>query len=155
MEYLWWHNAIYTRWSLPVASWKFVHFPNHVHFASNCALDGGSYASTYGFTTSGNALRPNFVTRASQKNIDSRLCHMAGDDKYQTFNKFNQEFTFDVDTSKLPCGLNGGLDMVRMDSDSELSSFPNNKACAKYSIGYCDAQANVEGLIPSSNDVST
>lgn len=121
-------------------TWNAALCPNNVNCASNCALDGGSYASTYGITTSGSALRLNFVTQASQKNIGSRVYLMADDDKYQTFNMLNQEFTFDVDTSKLPCGLNGALYMVGMDADGGLAAHPTNKAGAKYGTGYCDAQ---------------
>jgi len=75
--------------------------------ATNCALDGAAYSSTYGVTTSGNALTLNFVTQSSQKNVGSRLYLMADDTHYQMFNLLNKEFTFDVDVSKLPCGLNG------------------------------------------------
>ena len=62
------------------------------------------------------------------------------DQKYQIFNLKNQEFTFDVDMSKLPCGLNGALYFVEMDADGGVSRFPNNKAGAKYGTGYCDTQ---------------
>jgi len=62
------------------------------------------------------------------------------DSKYQLFKLKNQEFTFDVDVSNLPCGLNGALYFVSMDADGGLSRFPTNKAGAKYGTGYCDAQ---------------
>jgi len=52
----------------------------------------------------------------------------------------NREFTFDVDISNLPCGLNGALYLVEMDADGGLSEYPLNKAGAKYGTGYCDAQ---------------
>jgi cellulose 1,4-beta-cellobiosidase len=52
----------------------------------------------------------------------------------------NQEFSFDVDVSNLPCGLNGALYFVQMDADGGLSKYPNNKAGAAYGTGYCDAQ---------------
>jgi cellulose 1,4-beta-cellobiosidase len=56
------------------------------------------------------------------------------------FNIKNKEFTFTVDTSKLPCGLNGALYMVEMEADGGMSKYPSNKAGAKYGTGYCDAQ---------------
>jgi cellulose 1,4-beta-cellobiosidase len=56
------------------------------------------------------------------------------------FNLLDQEFTFDVDLSQLPCGLNGALYFVSMDKDGGMSKYPNNKAGAKYGTGYCDAQ---------------
>ena len=51
-----------------------------------------------------------------------------------------QEFTFDVDVSNLPCGLNGALYFVAMDADGGLAKYPDNKAGANYGTGYCDAQ---------------
>ena len=33
----------------------------------------------------------------------------------------NKEFTFDVDVSELPCGLNGALYFVEMEKDGGLS----------------------------------
>jgi hypothetical protein len=52
----------------------------------------------------------------------------------------NQEFTFDVDVSNLPCGFNGALYFVSMDADGGLKKYSTNKAGAKYGTGYCDAQ---------------
>lgn len=56
------------------------------------------------------------------------------------FSVLNQEFTFDVDMSQLPCGLNGAVYFVAMDSDGGMSRFSSNKAGAKYGTGYCDTQ---------------
>ena len=38
-------------------------------------------------------------------------------DKYYMFKLLNKEFTFDVDVSQLPCGLNGALYFVEMQED--------------------------------------
>ncbi|EHK97530.1 putative 1,4-beta-D-glucan cellobiohydrolase B [Glarea lozoyensis 74030] len=89
-------------------------------------------------------------------NIGSRLYLMDTD---------TSEFTFDVDVSNLPCGLNGALYFVSMDADGGMKKYPNNKAGAKYGTGYCDAQcprdlkfingeANVDGWKASSNDAN-
>jgi len=66
---------------------------------------------------------------------------MKDDSTYEMF-KFtgNNEFTFDVDLSGLPCGFNGALYFVSMDADGGLKKYPTNKAGAKYGTGYCDAQ---------------
>jgi len=88
---------------------------------------------------------------------------MDTDTSYAQFKLLNTEFTFDVDVSNLPCGLNGALYFVAMDADGGMKRYPNNKGGAKYGLGYCDAQcprdlkfingaANVEGWVPSSND---
>ncbi|KAI0786926.1 exo-cellobiohydrolase I precursor [Abortiporus biennis] len=111
--------------------------PDPVTCAQNCALDGADYAGTYGITSSGNALTLKFVTGS---NIGSRVYLMADDSNYQMLKLLNQEFSFDVDMSNLPCGINGALYLTAMDADGGMSKFPNNKAGAKYGTGYCDSQ---------------
>jgi cellulose 1,4-beta-cellobiosidase len=59
---------------------------------------------------------------------------------YQMFKPNGMEFTFDVDVSGLPCGLNGALYFSEMDADGGMAKFPTNKAGAKYGTGYCDSQ---------------
>ncbi|KAI0454790.1 cellulose 1,4-beta-cellobiosidase [Xylaria acuta] len=134
--------------------------------ASACCLDGADYAGTYGATTSGNALNLKFVTNGPySKNIGSRLYLMKDDETYQGFKLLGNEFTFDVDVSNLPCGLNGALYFVSMDLDGGKAKHPTNTAGAKYGTGYCDSQcprdlkfidgkANVEGWKPSTNDAN-
>ncbi|KAH9897786.1 cellobiohydrolaseI [Cubamyces lactineus] len=146
-------------------TWDTSLCPDPVTCSKNCALDGADYAGTYGITTSGNQLSLKFVTHGPYStNIGSRVYLMdTSDQKYQIFNLKNQEFTFDVDMSKLPCGLNGALYFVEMDADGGVSRFPNNKAGAKYGTGYCDTQcphdikfingeANILGWAPSPSD---
>jgi cellulose 1,4-beta-cellobiosidase len=115
--------------------------PDNESCAENCALDGADYSGTYGITTSGNALTLKFVTDGPYStNIGSRVYLMESDTKYQEFNMINQEFTFDVDVSNLPCGLNGAVYFVSMDADGGMSKYSGNKAGAKYGTGYCDTQ---------------
>ncbi|TGJ78738.1 hypothetical protein E0Z10_g10027 [Xylaria hypoxylon] len=135
--------------------------------ASSCCVDGADYAGTYGATTSGNALNLKFVTQGSySKNIGSRLYLMKDDETYQGFKLLGNEFTFDVDVSNLPCGLNGALYFVSMDLDGGKAKHASNTAGAKYGTGYCDSQcprdlkfidgkANVEGWKASSNDANS
>ncbi|KAG6810100.1 Exoglucanase [Tricholoma furcatifolium] len=132
--------------------------------AANCALDGADYSGTYGVTTSGDALTLKFVTTSgSQKNVGSRLYLLNSDTEYEVFKLVNQEFSFDVDVSNLPCGLNGALYFSEMDRDGGMAKYPANKAGAKYGTGYCDSQcprdlkfiagsANVINWIPSATD---
>ena len=110
--------------------------------AANCALDGADYTGTYGITAGGNSLQLKFVTKGQYStNIGSRTYLMQDDSTYQIFKLgANTEFTFDVDLSNLPCGLNGALYFVAMDADGGLAKYPTNKAGAKYGTGYCDAQ---------------
>ncbi|KKA26295.1 hypothetical protein TD95_001762 [Thielaviopsis punctulata] len=132
--------------------------------AQECCLDGADYQGTYGASTSGNQLSLQFVTQgAYSKNVGSRMYLMASETKYQMFDLLGKEFTFDVDVSKLGCGLNGALYFVSMDEDGGMSKYPTNKAGAKYGTGYCDSQcprdvkfiagkANSEDWVPSSSD---
>lgn len=139
-------------------SWDAKSCPDGKTCAANCALDGAEYASTYGITTpSDGALQLGFVTKNSNgQNVGSRTYLMASESEYRMFNLLNQEFTFDVDVSKLPCGLNGAVYFAEMDADGGMAKFDGNKCGAKYGTGYCDSQcphdikfingeANVEG----------
>jgi cellulose 1,4-beta-cellobiosidase len=103
--------------------------------AQSCCVDGADYSGTYGVSTSGSQLNLKFTTKHSYgTTIGSRVYLMkAGSQtQYQTFNLLNNEFTFDVDVSNLPCGLNGALYFVAMDADGGLSKYPGNKAGAKF-----------------------
>ncbi|CAE6471139.1 unnamed protein product [Rhizoctonia solani] len=137
-----------------------------VKCAQGCAVDGADYSGTYGISANGNSLTMKFVTKTENTNIGSRVYLMADDTHYQMFKLKNQEFTFDVDVSNLPCGLNGALYFSQMDADGGMSKYPNNKAGAKYGTGYCDAQcpkdikfingeANVLDWKGSSNDANS
>ncbi|KAG8992748.1 hypothetical protein FRB90_000914 [Tulasnella sp. 427] len=147
--------------------WNTSLCPDGVTCAANCALDGADYSGTYGVTTSGNALTLKFVTPNSNgKNVGSRLYLMADDSHYELFKVMGQEFTFDVDVSQLPCGLNGALYFSEMDADGGMAKYSGNKAGAKYGTGYCDSQcprdlkfingeANVAGWTSSSANSGT
>ena len=50
------------------------------------------------------------------------------------------EFSFDVNMSNFPCGLNGAVYFSQMDADGGMARFPGNKAGAKYGTGYYDSQ---------------
>lgn len=145
-------------------AWDTSLCPDNVSCAKNCAIEGGDYTGTYGITASGNSVNLKFVTKHQYgTNVGSRVYLMEDDTKYRMLKLLNKEFTFDVDLSLLPCGLNGALYLVEMAADGGMSTQPNNKAGAKYGTGYCDAQcphdikfiggeANVEGWSGSAND---
>ena len=48
-----------------------------------------------------------------KKDIEIESCFI----RYEMFELLNQEFSFEVDVSNLPCGLNGALYFVAMDAD--------------------------------------
>ncbi|EHL02858.1 putative 1,4-beta-D-glucan cellobiohydrolase B [Glarea lozoyensis 74030] len=136
-------------------TWDKTLCPNDATCAANCALEGADYAKTYGITTSGNSLRLNFVTASAQKNVGSRVYLMADDDSYQMFNMLNKEFTFDVDTSNLPCGLNGALYMSAMSKDGGKAQYAGNKAGARYGCPRDLKFINGEMDIWEANSIST
>lgn len=46
---------------------------------------------------------------------------MSDDSNYEMLQVLGKEFTFDVDVSNLPCGLNGALYLVSMDQDGGMA----------------------------------
>jgi cellulose 1,4-beta-cellobiosidase len=107
-------------------AWNATSCPDGATCAKNCAVDGADYSGTYGISTSGKG--------SYSTNIGSRTYLMESDTKYQMFNLIGKEFTFDVDTSKLPCGLNGAMYTVEMAADGGMGK-GNNKAGAKFGTG--------------------
>ncbi|KAH8684232.1 glycoside hydrolase [Tricladium varicosporioides] len=161
----WLHNKVGYTNCYTGNTWNATVCPDGKTCAANCALDGADYSKTYGISTSGNSLKLNFVTKGDNTNVGSRTYLMAAGSqtKYQMLKLMNQEFTFDVDVSNLPCGLNGALYFSEMAEDGGMSKYSTNKAGAKYGTGYCDAQcprdikfingeANSEGWSGASND---
>lgn len=121
-------------------AWDATLCPDATTCAANCAVDGADYSGTYGVTSSGASLKLDFVTTSTQTNVGSRLYLMSSATEYELFKPLNQEFTFDVDVSNLPCGLNGAVYFSEMSADGGLAAYPTNKAGAKYGTGYCDSQ---------------
>ncbi|KAF7296285.1 Glucanase [Mycena chlorophos] len=144
---------------------------------NSCTSNSGSvvidanWRWTHEGTSGGNALTLKFVTFGQQENIGSRVYLLnSGGTAYQPFDFVNKEFvplthhSFDVDVSQLPCGLNGALYFVQMDTDGGVAKSNGlNKAGPKYGTGYCDSQcprdlkfiqglANNVGWVPSAND---
>lgn len=122
-------------------TWNTTACPNPEACAKNCAIEGAKYQETYGVTTSGNAVTMKFLTKHQYgTNVGARLYLMNGATKYQMFTMNGNEIAFDVENSKLGCGLNGAVYFVSMDEDGGMSKYPGNKAGAKYGTGYCDSQ---------------
>uniref|UniRef100_A0A7S4RQ07 cellulase n=1 Tax=Alexandrium monilatum TaxID=311494 RepID=A0A7S4RQ07_9DINO len=105
--------------------------------AKKCAVAGVNaqkYQDTYGVIPTPGGVELKFVTGT---NIGSRLYLTIGEN-YKIFRLKNREFSFDVDASALPCGLNGAVYFVEMPEDGGKGG--NNQAGAPYGTGYCDAQ---------------
>ncbi|MCJ1314685.1 hypothetical protein MMC25_008367 [Agyrium rufum] len=103
----------------------------------NCALEGVDYTGT-GITTSGNALTLNLFTNNGTVASSPRVYLLQDENNYESFRLLGKEFTYDVDVSLVPCGVNGALYFSEMSADGDASK--TNVAGAKYGTGYCDAQ---------------
>jgi len=101
-------------------TWDSTLCPDATTCAQNCALDGADYEGTYGITSTGDALT---LTLKTGSNVGSRL-YLLGPkgENYEMFNLKNKEFTFDVDVSNLPCGLNGAVYFVEMVSSASMNA---------------------------------
>lgn len=75
---------------------------------------------------------------------------MANDSTYEMFDLENAEFTFDVDVSALPCGINGAVYFTQMDSDGGLSKYSGNTAGAEYGTGKLKNSKNCYNADPYS-----
>lgn len=101
-------------------------------------MEGVSDYSSYGVTTEGSSLHMKHL-RADGSVASPRLYLLAGsEDKYEMLQLTGKELTFDVDVSKLPCGMNGALYLSEMADDGGQSAL--NTGGAAYGTGYCDAQ---------------
>jgi cellulase len=66
-------------------------------------------------------------------------------ENYEGLRLLNQELAFDVDLSRMECGMNGALYLSEMDLSGSRSEL--NPAGATYGTGYCDAQCFRVGWI--------
>merc|ERR1719240_684858 len=108
--------------------------------AKNCALEGvptSDWETPYGVTGDGATVNLGYVTGP---NFGSRMYMLENSTNYRLFKMLNREFSFEVDVSELPCGLNGALYFSEMSADGGKSEFTNDNAGAKFGTGYCDAQ---------------
>jgi cellulase len=106
----------------------------------NCVMEGISDYSTYGVKTSGDKLT---LDMYGKNGVSSpRVYLLAENEKsYEMMKLTNKEFTFDVDVSKLPCGMNGALYLSEMEEKGGEGKL--NPGGAAYGTGYCDAQCFV------------
>ncbi|KAK5655078.1 hypothetical protein OQA88_5977 [Cercophora sp. LCS_1] len=109
-------------------------------------------SSIRGIQTSGDALKLNqWRQDADGKTVtvSPRVYLVAADGKnYENVTLLGNELTFDVELSKLPCGMNGALYLSDMELDGgRKASGGLNTAGAEYGTGYCDAQCPVLGFI--------
>jgi cellulase len=115
--------------------------PDEEACSKNCILEGIEDYTAHGVFTSGGDLRMD-MHNPSGDLASPRVYLLAEDEKdYEMLQLTGNEFTFDVDVSKLPCGMNGALYLSEMEADGGRSEL--NPAGATYGTGYCDAQCFV------------
>ncbi|KAL2827676.1 concanavalin A-like lectin/glucanase domain-containing protein [Aspergillus pseudoustus] len=137
--------------------------PDKETCAANCVIDGITDYASHGVTTRGSRLtlkqylrnattgsltsvspRVYLVDESTNKPTRPKDRNAAKD--YELLHLLNQEFTFDVDVSGLPCGMNGALYLSEMEASGGRDA-TLNPAGASYGTGYCDAQCYVHAWI--------
>jgi cellulase len=112
---------------------------------TNCVMEGVSDLTTYGVFANGGSVTMKLL-RPDGSTASPRIYLLAeGEKEYEMLKLTGKEFTFDVDVSKLPCGMNGALYTVEMEADGGADKL--NTGGATYGTGYCDAQCFVTPFI--------
>jgi len=115
--------------------------PDAATCAKNCIVEGIADYTNYGIKTDGDSLLMKQL-RDDGSVASPRVYLLAPNEKeYELLQLTGNEFTFDVDVSKLPCGMNGALYLSEMGASGGASDL--NTGGAAYGTGYCDAQCFV------------
>ncbi|KAH8675510.1 concanavalin A-like lectin/glucanase domain-containing protein [Xylariales sp. PMI_506] len=112
----------------------------------NCVEEGIPDYSTVGVTTNGAKLQMEMIV--DNVTVSPRIYLLdSTQEKYEKLHFVGGEFTFDIDATKLPCGMNSALYLSEMLADGGKSLDKNNKAGAYWGAGYCDAQCFIPPFI--------
>lgn len=105
--------------------------------AENCVMEAIPDYSVYGIETQDDALT---LHQLKDGQVVSPRVYLLDESKqeYEMLKLTGAEFTFDVDVSRLPCGMNSALYLSEMLKDGGKSEL--NKGGANFGTGYCDAQ---------------
>lgn len=105
----------------------------------NCLIGHIEDYAALGVKTDGDKLHLDMLRDSDLSSISPRV-YLLDESKrnYDMIKLTGKEFSFDVDVSKLPCGMNGALYLSEMDKHGGQSKL--NKVKAKLGGGYCDAQ---------------
>lgn len=111
--------------------------PDETTCARNCIMEGISDYSKKGVVTNGGSLQLRQIVDGAV--VSPRVYLLAeNEQKYEMLKLTGNEFSFDVDLSNLPCGMNAALYTSEMLEDGGKSNL--NTGGAAYGTGYCDAQ---------------
>lgn len=139
MQWRWLHNKDAYNNCLPGEFWDESLCPDPQSCSQNCAVEGvdeQGYTENYKASPVEGGIKLEYPNAPRMYMLDGE--DMDGEDKYKMFRLKNKEFTFDVDLSSLPCGMNAALYFIEMDEHGDSNSM--NPGGAKYGTGYCDAQ---------------
>ncbi|KAF2028357.1 glycoside hydrolase [Setomelanomma holmii] len=115
--------------------------PDEKTCAQNCVIEGVQDYAALGVTTKDSSVKLDMYS-PSGSTASPRVYLLAEDEKNYEMLKLNgNEFSFDVDVSHLPCGMNGALYLSEMQKDGGRSKL--NPGGASLGTGYCDAQCYV------------
>jgi len=118
--------------------------PDEATCAKNCIVEGISDYAAYGIETSGSSLKMHQLVNGASVSPRAYLLQQNGLE-YELLKLTGNELSFDVDVSKLPCGMNGALYLTEMSETGGRSKL--NPGGATYGTGYCDAQCFVDPFI--------
>lgn len=115
--------------------------PDAATCAANCVIESLSTAdyAARGVRTEGTALHLDMLKDSDLSSLSPRTYLLDENrEEYDMLKLTGQELAFTVDSSKLPCGMNGALYLSEMHPKGGPS--PLNQVGAKRGGGYCDAQ---------------
>lgn len=114
--------------------------PDEETCQQNCILQGISDYSQNGVVTNGSNLTLHMFAEDRTSNSPRIYLLNEAEDAYEMLKLTGQEITFDVDMSKLPCGMNSAVYFSEMEAKGGQDSSDIAVAGAPYGTGYCDAQ---------------
>lgn len=114
--------------------------PDEETCQKNCVLQGISDYTGNGVYTNGSDLTLHMLGEDGTEYSPRIYLLNEAEDAYEMLHLTGQEFTFDVDMSKLPCGMNSALYFSEMEATGGQDGSDIAVAGAPYGTGYCDAQ---------------
>lgn len=115
--------------------------PDKETCAKNCVMQGITDYSQHGIVTSADNIELKMFNPRGSLSSPRVYLLAEGEKEYEMLQLNGKEFSFDVDVSQLPCGMNGALYLSEMEADGGRSDL--NPGGATWGTGYCDAQCFV------------
>lgn len=114
---------------------------------ANCVMESISDYGVVGVATKRDSLSLDMLSDdGTLSKLSPRVYLLDKHEKnYEMLYLLGQEFSFDVDVSKLPCGMNGALYLSEMEKSGGRSDV--NRAGPAFGTGYCDAQCYIPPFI--------